>query len=93
MNIGPNVKKLMIIKTSLVAIPKGGSVADGVKFLSDKDGIIRTMKESYQWVKASIELIRLAKEPNPFKNADEETIAGELVRRVEEKQKRHECKN
>jgi hypothetical protein len=94
MDIGSNVKKLMAIKTSLVAIPKGGNVTDGIKFLSDKEKIIRTMQESLKWVKDSIGLIRTAGEPNPFKNADEETIAGELLRIMEEKrQRKYEHKN
>ena len=83
--IGPTVKKLMILKTSREAIPKGGNYLDGFKFLSDKERLVRTMKESHQWVLQAIQVVRTAKEPNPFKTADDETIAAEILKKVEEK--------
>jgi hypothetical protein len=81
----PNIKKLMIHKVSLDAIPKGGGVADGIKFLSDKNKIITTFRESHEWVKKAIQAVRQAGEPNPFKNSTEEEIAGEILRKIEEK--------
>lgn len=83
--LGPNIKKLIIHKISLSAIPPGGGFADGVKFLSDKDRIIKTMRESHSWVKQVIAAVRNAGEPNPFKNASDEDIAGEILRKIEEK--------
>ena len=84
----PNVKKLVIHKVSLDAIPRGGGFADGVKFLSDKDRIIKTMRDAHDWVKQVIAAVRKAGEPNPFKNATDEDIAGEILKKIEEKRKK-----
>jgi hypothetical protein len=88
MELGPNVKKLMIIKTSLTAIPKGGNLTDGINFLSNKQLIIKTMKESCDWVETAIRMVRQAGEPNPFKDKSDEDIAGEILRKLEEKKKK-----
>ncbi len=81
----PNIKKLIIYKMSLDAIPKGGGVKDGFMFLSSKELIAKSAKESSEWVKTAISVVRQAQEPNPFKNADDETIAGEILRKIEER--------
>jgi hypothetical protein len=83
--IGPNVKKLIIHKMSLDAIPSGGGVADGLKFFMDKEKISKTLREANEWVKQAINMVRLAGEPNPFKNSTDEDIAGEIFRKIEEK--------
>lgn len=84
--LGPNVKKLIIHKVSLDAIPKGGGIKAGLEFLQDKERIIKTFRESADWVKQVIQAIRQAKEPNPFKDASDEEIAGELLKKIEERQ-------
>jgi hypothetical protein len=81
----PNVKKLIIHKVSMEAIPKGGGVADGLKFLTDKERISKTVHAADQWVKDVIAAVRKAGEPNPFKDATDEEIAGEILRKVDEK--------
>jgi hypothetical protein len=83
--IGPNVKKLIIHKMSLDAIPPGGGVADGLKFFTDKERISKTIRESDEWVKQALLAVRNAGEPNPFKNATDEDIAGEILRKIEDK--------
>ena len=83
--IGPNVKKLIIHKISLDAIPPGGGVIDGLKFLTDKERISKTIRESNEWVKQTILMVRSAGEPNSFKNSSDEDIAGEILRKIEEK--------
>ena len=85
--IGPNVKKLIIYRISLAAIPKGGGVADGIHFLADNDKIKKVTFESYDWVKSAIQVVRQAKEPNPFKDETDEEIAGEILRKIEERKK------
>lgn len=80
-----NVGKLIIHKISLDAIPAGGGVADGIAFLSDKKKISAGFQSARSWVAAVIKAVRLAGEPNPFKDADDETIAGEILKRIEEK--------
>ena len=83
--IGPNVKKLIIHKMSLDAIPSGGGVADGLKFFMDKERISKTIREADEWVKQAICIVRVAGEPNPFKTSSDEDIAGEILRKIEEK--------
>jgi hypothetical protein len=83
--IGPNVKKLIIHKMSLDAIPPGGGVADGLKFFTDKERISKTLRESNEWVKQAIFAVRNAREPNPWKTTSDEDIAGEILRKIEEK--------
>ena len=84
-SISPNVKKLIIYKMSLDAIPPGGGIADGLKFFTDKERISKTIRESDEWVKQALTVVRNAAEPNPFKNVSNEDIAGEILRKIEEK--------
>ena len=83
--IGPNIKKLIIHKMSLDAISPGGGVADGLKFLTDKDRISKTLREANEWVKQALFVVRNAMEPNPFKNSTDEDIAGEILRKIEDR--------
>lgn len=80
-----NVKKLIFYRVSLDAIPKGGGVKDGILFLSSPKLVSKSFKESCEWVNTAISIVRQAKAPNPFKDADNETIAGEILRQIEER--------
>ena len=80
-----NVNKLIAYKVAIDAIPAGGGVAAGVAFLSDRARIVSSLRQSYAWVKEVIKLVKEAAEPNPWKVADDEAIAGEILRRIEEK--------
>ena len=86
--IGPNVKKLMARKVAKEAIPSGGNFVDGVTFLMDKERVVRTMKESLLWVLEAIQTVRNACEPNPYKDADHETIADVILKQIEERKSR-----
>lgn len=81
--MGPNVKRLAILKMSRDAIPPGGSIADGVRFLSDKKGMVESLRKSESWALAAVEAVRQGGDPNPWRNSDDEAIAGELLRRIE----------
>lgn len=83
--LGPNVKQLIIMRMSNEAVPRGGGLNDALNFLSSRESIMRGMREATDWVQEAIELVRNAADPNPLKNASNETIAGELLRRIEEK--------
>lgn len=86
--IGPNVKKLIAHKMSLDAIPRGGGFEDGLNFLSSKDNITEGAKRAKDWVKLAIESVRKAGEPNPWKDCDDEAIAGYFLKKIEERQVR-----
>ena len=85
MSQGPNVKKLIARKMSIDAIPDGGGILAGVEFLSDKTRIIAGAKIATAWVEEAIKVTRLAAEPNPWKTADDETIAGEILSQIEKR--------
>jgi hypothetical protein len=82
-----NVNRLIIHKISIDAIPIRGDFMDGIKFLADKDRIIRSTHNAKEWVKLAIDVVRSAAEPNEWKEADDEVIAGEILRRIEERKK------
>ena len=83
--IGPNVKRLLFTKMAKDAIPDGGGLAAGVHFLSKKENISAGFKTAREWTEQVIRLVREAEEPNPWKDASDEEIAGELLRRIEER--------
>ena len=78
---GPNVKKLIVRKMSTDAIPPGGGLAAGIKFLSSKENIVAGAKAATQWVEAAIAAVKSAPD-NPFGN-DDEAIAAEILHRLE----------
>lgn len=88
MALGPNIKKLIIHRMSLEAIPAGSGLEAGVKFLSDPKKIMAATTVSIRWVEHAIKMVRLAMEPNPWKEASDEAIAGELLRLIEERKKK-----
>lgn len=83
--LGPNVKKLIIRKMGVDAVPKGGGMVDAIKFLSSKGAVAAGWRTAAEWVQSQIQFVRNAAEPNPWKTADDETIAGYLVKKVEER--------
>lgn len=80
MKHGKNVQQLIIHKMSLDAVPRGGGMADGLKFLSSKETIAKSARFAEAWVKASIQVVRECPAPNHFARADDEAIAGEILR-------------
>lgn len=86
--IEPNVKKLIIYKMSLDAIPKGGGVTDGVKFLSNKNLMSKTLQSADRWTKDILLAVRQAGEPNRFKNATDEEIAAEILQKIKEQKEK-----
>lgn len=83
--LGPNMKKFIFRKMISDAIPEGGGFAAGLKFLTTKGAMSAGWAQSVKWCDAAILAVRNAAEPNPWKDADEETIAGELVRKIGER--------
>ena len=83
------MRKLIFHKMSLDAIPKGGGIADGIKFLSDRNGMVKSLHAADQWVIGAIAAIRNAGEPNPWKDQTDEAIAGEILRKIEERKNEH----
>ena len=84
-DLGPNVRRLVIVTMSRLAIPEGGGIGDGIEFFSNPEKRRRIMAEADAWVKTSIREVREAAGPNPWREATDEAIAGEILRRVEER--------
>lgn len=80
--MGPNVKKLITRKMSFDAIPRNGSFADGVRFLSDPKAVGQSARAATEWATTAIRAVREAAEPNPWKNSSDEEIAGEILRKI-----------
>jgi hypothetical protein len=81
--IGPNVRRLMAIHMSIDAVPSNGGMLDAIKFLSSKESLLTGARNAQEWVKSAINAVRQAGEPNPWKNSDDESIAGEILRKVD----------
>jgi hypothetical protein len=80
--MGPNVKKLVAMRIAKVAIPDNGKFADGIEFLLNKERVLETAKKATEWVKTAIQAVRDAPGDNPFRSADDETIAAEILRKA-----------
>jgi hypothetical protein len=86
--ITPNVKKLIIHKMSVDAVPAGGGIGDALKFLTTPGSIGKGWKEAAEWIESAIMVIRQAAEPNPWKDSSDEEIAGYLLQRIEERRRK-----
>ena len=83
--MGPNVRKLWTHKMSRDAIPDGGGFVDGLEFFTNPEKRQRIMREAEAWVAQAIAVVRTAAEPNPWREASDEAIAGELLRLIDER--------
>lgn len=86
---GPNVKRLIVHKMSVDAVPNNGGPADAIRFLTTPGAVTQSAKAASAWVEEAIRVVRLAAEPNPWKQADDEAIAGELLRQIETRKRDH----
>lgn len=80
-----NVTKLYIRRISVLAVPAGGGFKEGLDFLCDPRRVSVDCHSSKEWVKQAIAAVRSAAGPNPWSAADDEAIAGEILRRIEAK--------
>jgi len=81
--MGPNMKRLAIVKASLDAIPAGGGWNDAFKFLSQPNRMIEGIRAGTKFAEDVVMAVRGAAEPNPWKDRTDEEIAGEILRQVE----------
>ncbi len=90
---GPNVKRLVAHKVGIArkildVIPAGGVLADGTPFVNNVETMQTTSARATEWVEWALRSVRQARDPNPWKTADDEAIAGELLRHIEERKKK-----
>ncbi len=82
---GPKVKKLICERMATIAVPNGGGFSDAMKFLLSKEAITDAARKATEFVEVALKMIREAAEPNPWKNATDEEIAGHLLAEIEKK--------
>ena len=81
---GPNVKKLIVRRMTVLAIPEGGGLEDGLAFLMDTNRMVKVAKEATNWVFMMIDYVKKA--PDYDGETDEE-IAAAVLAKVEELKK------
>lgn len=86
--MGPYVRRLVIQKMATDAIPPRGSLADALSFLSSRKQISEGMRKAETYIQAAIIAVREAAEPNPWREADDEAIAQEILRKIDERKQR-----
>jgi hypothetical protein len=79
-----NIERLVIRKVSLDAIPASGGIADGVAFLLAPDRLASSTRAAAAWVESAVLAVRNAGDPNPWRSATSEAIAGEILRQIDE---------
>ena len=84
-----NVNRLLARRLSQLIVARGKKLEGVVKTLRDKEVFLNSVKEAKEWVRSVIEEIRNAREPNPYKNSSDEEIAGEILRRICEREARN----
>ncbi|MFA5767618.1 MAG: hypothetical protein WC919_06875 [Candidatus Paceibacterota bacterium] len=81
--IGPNVRKLICHRMSSIIVPPNGGPKDVFEAITTPNKLTQIAKESAVWVEEALAAIKSAPD-NPF-GGDDEAIAGEILRRLEER--------
>jgi hypothetical protein len=81
--IGPNLKKLMVHFMAVDAIPAGGGLQAAVDLIMSPNGLRDSAMRSLAQALAAVDAMRAAPD-NPYGD-DEEIIAGEFVKQIEER--------
>jgi hypothetical protein len=82
---GHNVKKLICHKMALLMIPSGAGFLEGLQALTTPGNVGKLAREATAWVEQAIAVVKSAPD-NPYGN-DDEAIAGEVLRQIEEKKR------
>ena len=83
-----NVRKLVLHKMSLDAVPPGGGIESALKFIIEPGRMAQSFKAAEEWVKAACAVVRTGTGENPWIHSDDEAIAGELLRLIEERKRK-----
>lgn len=87
MSQGPNIRKLIAHKMSLLLIPPGSSkdaMATGITGLMKPGNVSQIAREATAWVEAAVAAVKAAP-ANPY--GEDEAIAAEILRQIEAKRK------
>ena len=83
--IGPNVRRLITVRASYLAIPPNGGLADSIALFTEPGRLAEVSRQAEAWVREALATVKAAPD-NPY-GADDEAIAGEILRRIEERKK------
>ena len=84
--MGPNVKKLVTHKASLDAVPAGSGLGGALSVLTTPGRLQQVLRDAAEWVNQAIAVVKTAPD-NPYGN-DDEAIAGEILRQLEERKRK-----
>lgn len=86
---GPNIKKLISQRMAYLAIPPGtkNGLQAGINFLMNPKKLSEVAKQATLEIEASIKAVRLAADPNPFRNSSDEEIAAEILKKLDERKR------
>lgn len=82
--MGPNVKKLLIRRMTVILVPPGGVITPlhaALVALTDPDKMESAAKVAYEWVQAALAAVKAAPD-NPYE--DDEAIAAAVLTKLEE---------
>lgn len=82
---GPLMTKLIVQFVARVAIPEGGTLADGLKFIQDAEYRKGVLEKAESKAVEAVSLVRTAPD-NPYGD-DNEAIAGAILERLEERRR------
>lgn len=83
--LGPQMTRFVVSRMSVDALNgTGRGIVAVVEFLQKPGSLADSARRSLEWCDQAIHSLRGAQEPNPFKTADEETIAAEVNRKLHE---------
>jgi hypothetical protein len=77
----PSIRRLIIYRMSVIAVPDGGGLTAAVKFLGDPEKMRSAWLEAEEWVNTALRAVRDAPGDNPWRHATDDAIADEIVRR------------
>lgn len=82
-----NMRRLAVHAMSVAAVPAGGGFADAIKFLTNKTVLVESARQADKFARDAVAAVRAASDPNPWRDADDEAIAGEILRRIDERKR------
>lgn len=88
MSQGPNMKRFICHRMAVEIVPPGSgveSVQNVVSTLTNKKGLVDVCRSATKWCEEAIAAVKSSPD-NPYGD-DDEAIAAELVRQIEEKKR------
>jgi len=81
------MRELLAHKMAMDAVPPGAGPREAIAFLTSPGRLEASAREATKWVHAAIAAVRDAADPNPWRNADNEAIAAEVLRLIAAKRR------